>query len=1066
MRYLTILSLILFSIQLQAQSTIMQPSISPDGQHLAFSFQGDIWVSDRSGDNPKRLTIHEAYEANPVWSKDGKVIIFSSDRYGNEDIFRTPVAGGTPERLTHHSAGDSPYSISPSGDILFTTARNYKQVEREREIYILEKSESTEKRFMDALGFDPVHSPDGNKIAFVRGTCRIAREAYNGPANRDIWIYDKTTKEYSQITKNGTNDFNPHWLSNNELVFISGRSGRYNIHKSDVESNISQLTSQEDFGVINFSVSPESNTIAFQTAEQSYLFDLNTKQTEPINININSDYRFDPVVKKSMNNRVDEFAVSPNAKFIAYINRGELFVTRNDKEDKKAVRLTDSPARESSPVWLNDSVLLFISDRQDQKDLFAVYSTDDEESDLFYSFKRKIKRLTKTKDDESNPVVSPDGKKLALRIGRGGLQVFDIDEKGDLSKGKTLLDGWNSARGLTWSPDSKWLAYSKSDLNFNQEVFIHAADNSKDPVNVSMHPKGDSNPVWSKDGSKLGFVSERNNGDNDIWFAWLKKEDWEKSSAEWNRREKEKDDKGKPKKKKENGEDDEDEKEEKTEDIVIDFDKIYQRLEQVTRYTGGESDFTFDAKGEYIYFTNGGVSRRNYDIDRSLFKVKWDGSDKKEIKGGSNTYGLSKYPLKNNIYLMSRGGKISVVNTKSDKIGKRPVNSKMKIRYKDELSQLFEEGWRILDAGFYDPEFHGKDWEKLKKAYKPLALNASTKTDFRTMFNLMLGQLNASHMGMYGNNKQKETQKERTGLLGIEGNSTKNGFKVTDIITDSPADRTESQLQVGDIITAVNQNEIKSSDNFYAHMEGVANERTLLTLKRDGTTKEVMIWPSRSLRSELYDEWVEDRRQLVDQYSNGKLGYLHIQGMNWRSFERFERELMAAGYGKEGIVIDVRYNGGGWTTDYLMAVLNVDQHAYTIPRGAAESLDEHQEYKENYPFGERLPLASWTKPSIALCNQNSYSNAEIFSHAYKTLDLGTLVGTPTFGAVISTGGARLQDGSYVRLPFRAWYVKATEENMENGPAVPDVIINNPPAYKAKNIDPQLKRSVNELLSQL
>jgi C-terminal processing protease CtpA/Prc len=286
------------------------------------------------------------------------------------------------------------------------------------------------------------------------------------------------------------------------------------------------------------------------------------------------------------------------------------------------------------------------------------------------------------------------------------------------------------------------------------------------------------------------------------------------------------------------------------------------------------------------------------------------------------------------------------------------------------------------------------------------------------------------------------------------------------VVYDSPADKTESKLQVGDVITAVNQNTIGSSDNFFAHLEGVANERTMLSVNRGGDDIEMIIWPTNSLRNELYNEWVEDRRKLVNDYSDGKLGYLHIQGMNWTSFERFERELMAAGYGKEGIVIDVRYNGGGWTTDYLMAVLNVDQHAYTIPRGAAKSLKEHKQYKENYPFGERLPLASWTKPSIALCNQNSYSNAEIFSHAYKTLDLGTLVGTPTFGAVISTGGARLQDGSLVRLPFRAWYVKATQENMENGPAVPDIVIDNPPAYKAKNIDPQLKRAVQELLGQL
>ena len=754
----------------------------------------------------------------------------------------------------------------------------------------------------------------------------------------------------------------------------------------------------------------------------------------------------------------------PNSKYIAYINRGELFVTRNDKDDDKSVRLTDSPARESDPVWLNDSVLLFISDRNQQKDLFAIQSTDGEETDLFYTFKREITRLTKTSEEESNPKVSPNGKKIAIQLGRGGLKVFDIDEKGKLSKSKTLLDGWDAPSGLTWSPDSQWLAYSKSDLNFNEEIFIHAADNSQKPVNVSMHPKGDYNPVWSKDGTKLGFVSERNNGDNDIWFAWLTQEDWEKSKAEWQRREKEKDDKDK--KKKDKKEEEEDEVEEETQSIAIDFDKIYQRLEQVTRFTGGESDFAFDAKGEFIYYSNGGVSRKNYDIDRSLFKIKWDGSDKKELKGANRPYGIAKYPKKGKLYLMTSGGQISYIDTKSDKIEKLPVKSEMKIRYKAELDQIFEEGWRILNDGFYDPEFHGQDWNRLKKNYKPIALSASTKEDFQMVFNLMLGQLNASHMGLYGRENQKETQSDQTGRIGIEGEPTKNGFKVTRIVSKSPADRKESQLQVGDIITAVNQKPVETTDNLYALLEGTLNERTLLNIKRGNNSLEILIWPSRSLRSELYDEWVEDRRQLVEQYSNGKLGYLHIQGMNWTSFERFERELMAAGYGKEAIVIDVRYNGGGWTTDYLMAVLNVDQHAYTIPRGATKSLSEHKQYKENYPFGERLPLASWTKPSIAVCNQNSYSNAEIFSHAYKTLGLGTLVGTPTFGAVISTGGARLQDGSLIRLPFRAWYVKATEENMENGPAVPDIIVENPPAYKAKKTDPQLKRAVDELLNQL
>ena len=209
---------------------------------------------------------------------------------------------------------------------------------------------------------------------------------------------------------------------------------------------------------------------------------------------------------------------------------------------------------------------------------------------------------------------------------------------------------------------------------------------------------------------------------------------------------------------------------------------------------------------------------------------------------------------------------------------------------------------------------------------------------------------------------------------------------------------------------------------------------------------------------------MNSRKALVKKYSNGKLGYIHIQGMNWRSFEEFERELTASGLGKEGLVIDVRYNGGGWTTDYLMTVLTYRQHAYTIPRGAAKNLQKEQtKFINYYPYGERLPFASWTKPSIALCNENSYSNAEIFSHAYKTLGIGKLVGKPTFGAVISTGGKGLIDGSFVRLPFRGWYVKATEKNMELGPAVPDIIVNNPPDAKANGIDPQLKKAVDELM---
>jgi C-terminal processing protease CtpA/Prc len=235
---------------------------------------------------------------------------------------------------------------------------------------------------------------------------------------------------------------------------------------------------------------------------------------------------------------------------------------------------------------------------------------------------------------------------------------------------------------------------------------------------------------------------------------------------------------------------------------------------------------------------------------------------------------------------------------------------------------------------------------------------------------------------------------------------------------------------------------------------------------KTGKKRELKVWPQSSLSKEIYEQWVQERKDLVEKYSKGKLGYIHIQSMDWKSFENFERELMAAGYGKEAIVIDVRYNGGGWTTDYLMAVLSVKQHAYTIPRGASASLKNHKSFSSYYPYSERLPLAAWTKPSIALCNESSYSNAEIFSHAYKELKLGSLVGIPTYGAVISTGSYNLMDGSYVRMPFRGWFVKSSGMNMENGPAVPDVIVPLSPDYRVKGVDEQLKKAVDILLDQI
>ncbi len=499
--------------------------------------------------------------------------------------------------------------------------------------------------------------------------------------------------------------------------------------------------------------------------------------------------------------------------------------------------------------------------------------------------------------------------------------------------------------------------------------------------------------------------------------------------------------------------------------MLIDIDNIHERLTQVTRLAGNEGDLMIDGEGGLFMFSTNNRGRAGSGGKSEYKKVKWNGEELKTLFKDGGVSNVTLDEKGKNLYYTRRGS-ISKAPIASGKEEKRPFKAKMDVHVAEYRSQVFDEAWRTINDRFYDPEFHGRDWKALREKYEPWALAASTHADFQMLFNEMLGQLDASHMGLYGSGPE-ETQRERTGRLGVEVKNHPRGVEVTAITSGAPADRTESKLNPGDIILSINGKKVLEAPggNLYSLLNGTSGDRIALEVEgANAATRDVIIRPVTSLRTEQYEQWIDERKALTEKYSGGKLGYIHIRGMNWPSFERFERELMASGYGKEGIVIDVRFNGGGWTTDMVMAVLNVRQHAYTVPRGATDKLvDNHQNFKNHYPYGERLPLSALTKPSVALCNEASYSNAEIFSHAFKTLGHGKLVGQPTFGAVISTGGRGLMDGSFVRVPFRGWYVKATEENMEWGPAVPDYIVSNSPESKANGEDEQLKKAVEVLL---
>ncbi len=1056
---------------LNAQSPLINdPSLNYDGSKIAFNYQGDIWTANANGTNIKRLTIHEAYDTHPLWSADGKYIAFHSNRYGNNDIFVVPVEGGLSKRLTYASSDDKLTDFTENEEILFNTKRDFNQIEWEPEIQTVNVKGGTPYLKLKAFGYDATLSPDKNSITFVKGPCRIQREEYKGPANKDIWLYNIERDKFQQLTTFKGNDFYPKWADDQTIYYQSAKSGKYNVYRMKISDNgvktggEEQVTDFKDMGIFSFNISKNGKKIVLVKGDQLFIVDASTKTKTQVSLNLHSDYRFDPVVHKTYSGNIEELVPSPDSKYSAFVIRGDIFITENDKDKSKSVNLTKSSTRDRMVVWLSNEALVFVSDRDGQNDLYLLRSADQNEKNLFKTLKRKVERITKTNEDESNPIVAPNGKQIVFNRGRGQLIVANLSSTGALSGEKVLLDGWDTASGVSWSPDSKWLAYNFSDLDFNEEVYIQKADNTQKPINVSMHPKRDQNPIWSADGSKLAFSSIRNNSDYDVWFVWLKLDDWQKTKEDWDEEDDSKSDK------KEKEEDKEKDKAKSVSPVVIDTDQIHKRQVQVTSFTGGEFAEGFSKDGKTIYYSTGGGGRGDSKTESDLYKINWDGKDKKSLTtGDSKPRNIATDKDKKYIYYTSKGGKLNRIKLKDSKIESMPVKAYMDIDYTKETNQIFDEAWNAINDGFYDPDFHGHDWKSLKEIYKPLALKASTRIDFQDIFNWMLGQVNASHMGLRGGENRSDLQKDKTGLLGLILVPDKSGnLKVESATKNMPANRNVSKLIPGDIITAVNGTPLNETTNFYSLLNNLSNEKIYLNVTSSkGVKREVVIRPKSTNRTEKYEAWVDEKKKLTDVYSDGKLGYIHIQGMNWTSFEVFERELTAAGLGKEGIVIDVRFNGGGWTTDYLMAVLNVDQHAYTIPRGASDDLKkDHLKFKEHYPYSERLPLSSWTKPSAALCNESSYSNAEIFSHAYKNLGIGPLIGVQTFGAVISTGGKGLIDGSYVRMPFRGWYIKASETNMEFNGAIPDFIVKNNPDSKSKGDDKQLKKAVEQLLLKI
>ncbi|NBC66397.1 MAG: peptidase S41, partial [Bacteroidetes bacterium] len=470
-----------------AQEIIRHPAISPDGSSIAYSWQGDIWHLDLESDSqiPNRLTIHEAYDSEPIFNDDGSAIAYTSSRFGNGDIFKMSLPNGDVQQITYRSSGDQLTDWSGS-TLLFTTERDFNAVEWDAEVYTVSENGGTPMRASDAFAEFASMSPNGRYIAMVRGSCRIAREAYRGSANLDIWLMDTETGEYTQLTTFNGNDYMPRWVDDSTIRFISARSGRYNVHEMTIDANGEatvgdQLTSEDEFGIRHFDVANNGSMIYTSGGNLVNVAANGMAQNlRPVH---NGDFRFDPVVYESISGGLSGFTVNPDGSESALEIDGEIFVTHNDEESSKTKNVSQHGFRDRNSAWINDSTLVFTSDRSGNYEIYMAVSTDENKPSLVETLKRDVTQLTNTDADESGVTISPDGSEISYVSGTKWI-IADISADDGIENGEVWHDEyWNLPDGVAWSPDSKWIAYSQANLYFNNEIFIRSADGETDPVN-------------------------------------------------------------------------------------------------------------------------------------------------------------------------------------------------------------------------------------------------------------------------------------------------------------------------------------------------------------------------------------------------------------------------------------------------------------------------------------------------------------------------------------------------------------------------------------------------------
>ncbi|HLJ78097.1 MAG TPA: S41 family peptidase [Acidobacteriaceae bacterium] len=1054
--------------------SLAEPSLSPDGKEIAFASGGDIWTAPAEGGQAHLLISNPATESRPMYSPDGSQLAFVSTRTGEGDIYVLTFATGELRRLTYSDQPEDLDGWSRDGKwIYFSSSAD--DVGRLPDVFRVSAEggtplEVSRERYLSE--FDAAPSPDGQTVALCAKGISFAQWWRDGHAHIDeteVWLKPIADEQKARVLiPADAKHAWPMWAPDGKtLYFMSDKSGAENIWSVSLpEGAPRQITKFERGRVLFPSISYDGRSMVFERNLAIWKLDLASGKAAKVAVELRG-VPSGPDVQLRHEREYDEMAVSPDGKKLALAAHGDLFVAP-EKDGGEAVRVTRTPERERDVHWSPDSNrIVYVSERGGHNNLYEYDFTTNKE-----------RALTEGTGENENPRYSPDGKSMAYTRGDRELHVLTLGEK---LTDKLLAGDALQRPELEWSPNSQWIVFTALGVDgFRNLKVVGAAGGEAKPVSFLANGETGFHIAWSPDGKYLLFETAQRSEDVELARVDLTPhvpkfhEDElrdlfhapgtpntpnpgprqpQTNPAEPTKpvtespKQAEPQSAAKPGTEKENPA-------KKNEPIPIVFDGIRDRLTLLPIGMSVENP-VISPDGKTVVFTAMVANHANL-YEYSLDEMARESPVPRQLTitpAQKSNYYFSP-DSKNLIYLENRQPhELSLESHMSKPI---PVLASFEVDFNQDKQVAFEEAWGILNRYFYDPKFNGANWSALHDEFEPYIEGARTGDEMRRDISLMIGELNSSHSGI-GHLSEPNVRTGRLGLRFVrEDYEAGKGLAVREVIPLGPA-AVEGSIKPGEKLMAVDGQEIGPRTNLDQLLEDEVGRRVVLRIAgKDGKQRDAVVKPIDTPEEAglLYRAWVEQNRATVETLSHGRLGYVHLADMSDHALKQLYIDLDAQNEGKDGVVVDVRNNNGGYVNGYALDVFTRKNYLLMTSRGYP-----------TVPSRQELGQRALGKPTILLTNESSLSDAEDFTEGYRALHLGKVVGTPTAGWIIYTGGRGLIDGSVVRLPFTR-IQDLNGETMEMHPRPVDVEVVRQPGETLNHTDSQLQRAVTVLLDQI